>query len=136
VKPEYLPWQELAVGAKPCPKCGKTDPHYRHCVFYKDTDAVCCGGEGCGFYQSATSREKALAKWNKATADTPCSKVVRKDAFPEKEIDHHLTMAHSYCANCKLRKELYKQIPQECLECGHLKWRDQPYSSEIPVYKE
>ena len=46
-----IPWQELAIGANPCPKCGKTDPHYRHSAFYKETDAVCCGGEGCGFYQ-------------------------------------------------------------------------------------
>jgi hypothetical protein len=23
-----IPWQEPATGAKPCPKCGKADPHY------------------------------------------------------------------------------------------------------------
>ena len=132
-----IPWQELAEGAKPCPKCGKTDPHYRHSAFYKETDAVCCGGEGCGFYQAATSREDALKLWNQATADTPVTKATRKDAFPDKEIDHHMTVEHSVCAYCQFRKEKYgKEPPEECLECGHLKWRNQPYSTEIPVYVE
>lgn len=132
-----IPWQEPATGAKPCPKCGKTDPHYRHSVFYKETDAVCCGGEGCGFYQAAASREKALEKWNKATADTPITKVTRNDAFPEKEIDYHMIVANSVCANCRFRKEEYsKEPPKECLECGYLNQRNQPYYSEVPVYKE
>ena len=132
-----IPWQELAIGAKPCPKCGKTDPHYRHSAFYKETDAVCCGGEGCGFYQAATSRVDALKLWNKATAKTPVTKAHRTDAFPEKEIDHHMTVEGSVCAYCQFRKERYPgEIPQECKECGHLAQRNAPYCSEIPVYKE
>lgn len=131
-----IPWQELAIGAKPCPKCGKTDPHYRHSAFYKETDAVCCGGEGCGFYQASTSREKALGLWNKATADTPVTKATRKDAFPDKEIIDHMTVEGSVCAYCQFRKEKYPGVlPQECKECGHLALRDKPYCSEVPVYK-
>ena len=32
-----IPWQDPAPGAKPCPKCGKTDPHYRHQATYSLT---------------------------------------------------------------------------------------------------
>lgn len=73
-----IPWQDPAPGAKPCPKCGKTDPHYRHQATYSLTEAVCCGGEGCGFYQAANSREEALRLWNAATADTPKTPVMSK----------------------------------------------------------
>lgn len=130
-------WQELAINAQPCPRCGKTTPHYRHSEFYTETDAVCCGGEGCRFYQAATSREEALEKWNNANADTPVTQLHRKDAFPDKEIIGHLTFEGSPCAYCQLRKEKYPGIlPQECQECGFLSQRDKPYCSEVPVYKD
>lgn len=73
-----IPWQDHASGAKPCPKCGKVDPHYRHNSTYNLRVAVCCGGEGCGFYQAANTHEEALELWNAATADTPKTPVTRK----------------------------------------------------------
>ncbi len=94
-----IPWQEPATGAKPCPKCGKPNPHYRHSVFYKETDAVCCGGEDCGFYQASTSREQALKLWNEATADTPSTKAHRTDAFTTKESNH------PYCSEVPVYKD-------------------------------
>lgn len=55
----------------------------------------------------------------------------------KKEIDHYIEHPHSTCANCKFRKEHYMTtIPQECLECGFLKERNEPYFVYIPVYKE
>lgn len=73
-----IPWQDPAPGAKPCPKCGKVDPHYRHYNAYNLSEAVCCGGEGCGFYQAANTREEALKLWNTATADTPKTPIMSK----------------------------------------------------------
>lgn len=40
------------------------------------------------------------------------------------------------CQFCKYRKELYPTIPQECKECGFLKFRDKPYTIDIPVEEE
>lgn len=41
------------------------------------------------------------------------------------------------CQYCKFRKELYKTvIPQECKECGHLNYRDKPYTMELPISEE
>ena len=41
------------------------------------------------------------------------------------------------CQFCRYRKELYTTIvPQECKECGFLKYRDQPYTMDIPIKED
>ena len=41
------------------------------------------------------------------------------------------------CQFCNYRKELYPTIvPQECKECGFLKYRDQPYTMDIPIKED
>lgn len=38
------------------------------------------------------------------------------------------------CQYCQFRKEEYKTvIPQECKECGHLNYRDKPYTMDLPI---
>lgn len=77
-----IPWQEPVPEAKACPKCGKVDPHMRTVTEYAEPYAVCCGGEGCGFYQSAPTRAGAIQRWNASSADTmpmrPISKLTGK----------------------------------------------------------
>lgn len=40
------------------------------------------------------------------------------------------------CQYCQFRKELYDKVPQECIECGHLKYRNKPYTMELPISEE
>lgn len=41
------------------------------------------------------------------------------------------------CQFCRSRKELCGAEPmQECLECGFLRYRDQPYTIDIPIKEE
>lgn len=42
----------------------------------------------------------------------------------------------SSCQNCAYRREIYKTIPQDCLECGWLKERNAPYSGLMPIWPE
>lgn len=40
------------------------------------------------------------------------------------------------CQHCQFRKELYKQTPQDCKECGWFSRRNEPYTFEMPIYEE
>ena len=62
---------------------------------------------------------------------------IRATKVIKQEIDHYMKYPHSVCGNCKFRKECYGNIaPKECLECGFLNQRNEPYFVDIPVYKE
>ena len=52
-------------------------------------------------------------------------------------VDHYITLPGSVCSNCSYRKEKYPHGPhEECLSCGYLKERNDPYEKKIPVYAE
>lgn len=53
-----------------------------------------------------------------------------------KEIDHFIRAAGSVCQNCKFRKENYKNIPDECRECGHIAQRNGSYHVLLPCFRE
>ena len=54
----------------------------------------------------------------------------------KRKVIDRITLPNGCCRNCKLRKELYKDPPQECKECGFFSQRNQPYTVQIPVYEE
>lgn len=53
-----------------------------------------------------------------------------------KEIDHFFRVKGSVCQNCRFRKEIYKEIPKECKECGFLSQRSKLYFVVLPSLKE
>lgn len=83
-----IPWQEPVPEAKACPKCGKVDPHMRTVSEYVEPYAVCCGGEGCGFYQSAPTRAEAVERWNASDANTSPKPAVNK--YTGKVAEHQM----------------------------------------------
>ena len=54
----------------------------------------------------------------------------------KRKIIDHMTLPRGCCQYCKFRKELYKDPPQECKECGFFSERYGPYTIQIPVYEE
>lgn len=54
----------------------------------------------------------------------------------KREIVGTLTLPGSTCANCKFRKEMYRNIPAECTECGWLSERNDPYEVDVPIYAD
>lgn len=54
----------------------------------------------------------------------------------KRNIIDYMTLPNGCCQYCKFRKELYKEPPRECKECGFLNQRNQPYTVQIPVYEE
>ncbi len=40
------------------------------------------------------------------------------------------------CQYCRFRRELYDKVPQECKECGHLEYRNKPYTMELQISEE
>ena len=53
-----------------------------------------------------------------------------------KKIDHFFRVPGSVCKNCRFRKEYFKNVPDECKECGHLDERDAPYYKVLPSFVE
>ena len=47
-----------------------------------------------------------------------------------------IVMENSVCRNCMYRKEHYKTTPTECLECGFIEQRNEPYYIRIPVWND
>lgn len=52
------------------------------------------------------------------------------------KIIDYITLPVGPCQYCKFRKELYKEPPKDCKECGFLNRRELPYTTQIPVYEE
>ena len=53
-----------------------------------------------------------------------------------KIIDHIALPTDVPCQYCKYRKELYKEPPKNCKECGFFNRREAPYTSQVPIYEE
>lgn len=46
------------------------------------------------------------------------------------------TAAGDTCANCRFRRELYPKAPSACKECGFFKYRNDKYTTQVPVYED
>ena len=57
--------------------------------------------------------------------------------MPKHKIIDYITVNNDVpCKYCKYRKELYKEPPKECKECGWINSREFTYTDKIPVYEE